>query len=407
MVTQRIKILYLSQLFTHTAGGGEHVFREYAEHFSEQGENVYVVCQLSNLSANPSGGVKIYQVTPPVSGFLPKTSDSLFYFLKGISTGIRVVSDYEIQLIHSNNFVSMLVGSVVSIITGVPHIATIHHVFTISRMKVTRPQSGSAWSFSLFTSVKQAFLSVSLKLSRQQLIIVPSKKSLDDLRYLGYKGAVTIVSNGITMPEERLTNSLTAMKLNSSTKPFFLFLGRHIFYKNLDTVIKAFKIVTAKNPEANLIVSGDGPMCAKWKNLTKDLNLENNIQFVGFINEKEKEVLLENCTALVFPSVVEGFGLTILEALAMAKPVLVADIEPINELVESSVDGYKIARYYDENEWAEKIISMLNSPQKTKEMGTKGKQKIIEKYLVSEVFESIENLYRQNLKYKQAENRHA
>ena len=293
----------------------------------------------------------------------------------------------------------MLIGSTVSGITGIPHISTLHHIFTISRMKVTRHVSRSAWSFSFFTSIKQAFLSVSLRISRPQLILVPSKKSLDDIRSLGYKGPVTIIPNGVALPENSVFMN---MNLNFSTKSYFLFLGRHVFYKNLDTVIKAFKIVVAKDQDARLIVTGDGPLFAEWKRLTEELNLGKNIQFVGFISEKEKELLLMNCIALIFPSVVEGFGLTILEALAMAKPVLVADIEPVNELVESGSDGYKIVHYYDENEWAEKIITLLNSPQRTIEMGQKGRQKVIDKYLEIGIFQRIKSLYEQILDVKYA-----
>ena len=389
-----MKILYFSQLFTHTAGGGERVFREYAKYFSEHGDEISVVCQLSNFVSSKYSDIKIFPISPHVSGFLPTTADSFIFFLKGLLKGFQIISNKKIQLIHSNNFLPMLVGSVISKIAGIPHIATLHHVFTTSRMKVTQPVNSSVFSLGLITSVKQAFLSVSLKLAHPRLILVPSKKSLDDIRFLGYKGRVAIVPNGVALPELKTVRNTN----QNSLKPYFLFLGRHIFYKNLDPVIKAFKIVTSKNPEAKFIVAGDGPMCYKWKSLVKDLNLEKNVQFVGFISEKEKEVLLMNCTALIFPSVIEGFGLTILEALAMAKPVLVADIEPINELVKPESDGYTVGNYYDEHEWAEKIFSLLNSPKKTEEMGQNGRQKVVDNYLEIGIFQRIQALYKQNLK---------
>ena len=77
-----------------------------------------------------------------------------------------------------------------------------------------------------------------------------------------------------------------------------------------------------KVPDAKLVIVGEGPMRSKWEKQVKDNNLEDNIEFKGFITDKNKIELLSKCSALVFPSLVEGFGLVVLEAFAMKKPVL-------------------------------------------------------------------------------------
>jgi glycosyltransferase involved in cell wall biosynthesis len=77
-----------------------------------------------------------------------------------------------------------------------------------------------------------------------------------------------------------------------------------------------------------------------WEDLVKHYGLGDIVEFKGYVSHKEKLYYLSRCRALVLPSTFEGFGMVILEAWALRKPVIVTDVEPLNKIVEHGVDGY-------------------------------------------------------------------
>ena len=82
---------------------------------------------------------------------------------------------------------------------------------------------------------------------------------------------------------------------------------------------------------------------------------------------------------LVFPSLIEGFGLVLLEAFEAKKPVLLPDVSPSNEIVENAIDGF-ILRPVDAKNWADKIVFLLQNKDACKVMKRKGRQKVELKY---------------------------
>lgn len=82
---------------------------------------------------------------------------------------------------------------------------------------------------------------------------------------------------------------------------------------------------------------------------------------------------------LVFPILIEGFGLVLLEAFEAKKPVLISDVSPSNEIVENAIDGF-ILRPVDAKNWADKIVFLLQNKDACKVMKRKGRQKVELKY---------------------------
>ncbi|MFA5948109.1 MAG: glycosyltransferase [Candidatus Gracilibacteria bacterium] len=100
-------------------------------------------------------------------------------------------------------------------------------------------------------------------------------------------------------------------RISENREEYFLALGRLIPYKKFDLIIQAFNEL--KLP---LKIVGDG-------NMRKDLEkmAENNIEFLGFVDDKELPELYSNCEALIFPQL-EDFGIIPLEAMASGRPVI-------------------------------------------------------------------------------------
>jgi glycosyltransferase involved in cell wall biosynthesis len=175
---------------------------------------------------------------------------------------------------------------------------------------------------------------------------------------------------------------------------FILFIGRLVFYKNVDLLLKAFQYVMQKLPKAKLVIVGEGPMKNSWMRAAINLNIHRNTLFLGNVSTSEKIELLRKCSALALPSVFEGFGLVILEAFAMTKPVLVSDVKPFDEIVDDGKDGFILPR---DNPiiWSEKIQFMLSNKMICKKMGENGYPKVNGKFSQLRSMDQMEQLYKE------------
>jgi glycosyltransferase involved in cell wall biosynthesis len=113
--------------------------------------------------------------------------------------------------------------------------------------------------------------------------------------------------------------------------PYFLSLCTLEPRKNLESVIEGFS-AWKKESQSNtkLVLAG----ISGWKDshIRKLVETSNDIVMLGYISEKEKATFLRNCEALLFPSFYEGFGLPVLEAVALGKPVITATNSSLVEL---------------------------------------------------------------------------
>ena len=186
-----------------------------------------------------------------------------------------------------------------------------------------------------------------------------SNKVMFELARVNPKARAVVIYNGVE-PQKYLP-------LNSRSEygKFILFIGRLVIRKNLQVVIHAFKDVARLMPEAKLIVIGEGPMHHEWQELVNRNDLSKNVLFLGHVSDQTKLELLTDCSALAFPSIEEGFGLVIIEAFAMSKPVLTSNVRPFDEIVDDNVDGFLLPPD-DPAKWSEKIVYILTNSEVSK-----------------------------------------
>ena len=104
---------------------------------------------------------------------------------------------------------------------------------------------------------------------------------------------------------------------------YFFFVGVHRYYKGLTFLVRA-----AVDLDCDVIISGYGPETDKLKQLAKDVGA-NNVIFTGRISDEEKIRLLKGCLGFVLPSHLrsEAFGVCLLEAMALGKPLITTNIQ--------------------------------------------------------------------------------
>lgn len=172
----------------------------------------------------------------------------------------------------------------------------------------------------------------------------------DNLRkYVPEENAVTI-HNIVDFPQ---------VESEKYTVPTISCVARLVEYKRVNDLIRAVEIIKKEIPSIQCKIIGTGPEEEKLKSLTSQLHLEENIEFLGFVEEHD-DVMKEIKSSHVFclPSIVEGFGIVIIEAQSLETPFVAARIPPV---VESS--GEKGGLFFEPKnyeELASQILKLLN-----------------------------------------------
>ncbi|PYJ28121.1 MAG: glycosyl transferase family 1 [Verrucomicrobia bacterium] len=147
------------------------------------------------------------------------------------------------------------------------------------------------------------------------------------IRAYGMRNPICVIPNGVDLPDLKDMPALQAQAFAEGRK-IFLYLGRLHPKKNLVNLIRAWKQILNSHPSARaswvLTIAGwsQGEYEAQLRQLTTDLGLLASVIFLGPRFGTEKNECYRGCAAFIMPSLSEGLPMTVLEAWAYAKPVL-------------------------------------------------------------------------------------
>jgi glycosyltransferase involved in cell wall biosynthesis len=135
--------------------------------------------------------------------------------------------------------------------------------------------------------------------------------------------------------------------LDLPRQPYLIYLGRHAPYKNLARLIQAFAQLPAGAVDLQLWIGGAGDrrFTPALQTQVQELGLESRVRFLGYVPEGDVPRLLNQAIALVFPSLWEGFGLPVLEAMACGTPVITSNLAALPEVAGEAallIDPYQV-----------------------------------------------------------------
>ena len=173
---------------------------------------------------------------------------------------------------------------------------------------------------------------------RAKKIIVPSETTKQDLIkfYQANPDKITVIPLGFEAPEIELSKediAETLDKYHLNPRHYFLFVGRIESKKNLKILIQAFKEASKNHSYMRLVLAGKPGI--GFHEILKETEGD-NIIITDYISEKEKWSLMANCLAFVFPSLFEGFGLPLLEAMATGIPIIASNIPTSYEIAKNN-----------------------------------------------------------------------
>ena len=140
-------------------------------------------------------------------------------------------------------------------------------------------------------------------------------------------------------------------KPRSPNPPYFLYIGRHDPYKNISRVISAFADLQPQR-EYQLWLSGpsDKRYTPALKKQVQELGIANQVKFLDYVPYDNLPKIISGAIALVFPSLWEGFGLPVLEAMACGTPVITSNLSSLPEVAGDAailIDPYKVEEITD------------------------------------------------------------
>lgn len=293
------------------AGGAEAYIHELAKRWASDGHLVTVFCGNDGISPKNEtvDGVRIYRR----GGFyLVYLWAFLYYFL-------QFRGRYDV-IIDSQNGIPFFTP----LYAREPVYSLMHHV----HQEVFR--KSLIWPVSAVAAVIEN--SLMPWIYRNTQFITVSNSTRDEMEKLGIRGSgIHVVNPGVDLARFKPGKI--------SPNPLVLYIGRLKYYKRIDVLIHAAVNICAKIPDALFVIAGDGEEKQKLVNLVKQLKLTEKIRFLGKISEEKKIQLYKNAWVFVNPSMMEGWGMTTVEAHACGVPVVASDVPGLRDSVNNPHDG--------------------------------------------------------------------
>jgi len=166
--------------------------------------------------------------------------------------------------------------------------------------------------------------------------------------------------------------------------------GHKYFISSMPKIINFF-------PDACFILFGDGPLKEELKKQTRFLGIEDKVKFLGW--RADLSEILQIADILVFPSLNEGMGRAIVEAMALAKPVVATKVGGIPDVIIDNYTGLLFPAQ-DEDALANQVIRLLKDNALAKQLGLQAKEHVLGRFDVKKMIDAIQGLYQTCLKNK-------
>lgn len=232
------------------------------------------------------------------------------------------------------------------------------------------------WDIALkfpMSKIGKAMENLLLRLNRKDYTITVSESTKQDLIAVGFDpNKIFIVPNGVNFmpwrPEE--------FKEKESA-PTYVYVGRYAKYKGIDVAVEAFGRLKEERPDAKLWILGKKneeyileclvPICDKYNLAWGDAGDDADVISWGFVSEQEKLELLSRATALLFPSIREGWGIPVTEAANVGTPSIVFDSPGIRDAVDLGRAGY-LCNKNDADGLLEQMLLAANNEKEYQDM---------------------------------------
>jgi glycosyltransferase involved in cell wall biosynthesis len=377
------KILMISSSFYPDYGGFEVFIKEIAERTVKNYDSVIVLTKALTSAKREEkiNGVEIFRVSKPVS--ISESTNSyiptFLFIFPAILYGSILIRRKKISLIHCHGTAGCICGYFLKKMTGRPLLLTI--------------QGGDLAEYpemnNIFFSPLKILISQYLK--NADCITCVSTHLINKVRKMGGENLL-LIPNGVDLDRFRPTAVDSSNILNFKNKSLLISVSRLTEKNGLEYLIKAIPAILNEVQNAHLLIIGGGPVENKLKDLVRQLNLENDVTFIGVIPHNDVQKYLSVSDVFIRASLDEGFGIAFIEAMAMGVPVIGTDVGGIPDIIQHGTTGLLVKPCNPEM-IATSVIRLHKDVQFKKTIITNAKNHVKERFDWSKIFQKIDNAY--------------
>jgi len=231
----------------------------------------------------------------------------------------KYILKYKINVVHSLHY------SFPFVTFGAKKIVTVHDMSFYLFPKFHLPIKKIYFKFFISKSTKFA-----------DTLVCISKSCLEDLKkYFIIKVSTEIIPHGRDTRFVPIVDfdSIEKVKLQFGLYKYFLFIGTIEPRKNIHNLLKSYKNILAEYPEYKLVIVGKkGWYFDNIFQFISENNLSEKVIFTGYISEYEKLMLINGAKIFIYPSMYEGFGIPVLEAISCGIPTITSNVSSLPEV---------------------------------------------------------------------------
>lgn len=309
----------------------------------------------------------------------------------------QVIHEFEPDLVHTSLFEANTAGRIAARLENVPVLTSLVNTPYVPAARVDRDLH--RWKVAVVRSVDKS-LSRRLTTHFHAITEAVADEYVRDFRLA--RADITVVPRGRS-PEglghdddQRREGARRRLGLAPS-QPVLLSVGRQEAQKGHRVALAAMPSILSSQPEAKLLIAGrEGAVTETLRCQQRELGLDDAVVFLGLRDDVPE--LLAAADIFVFPSLHEGLGGAVLEAMAMGLPIVASDIPALREVLDGGRCGV-LVQPGDADELASACLGLLEEGQRSSAFGDAARSRFDSTYTTAAAIEGMLSLYRRLVPY--------
>jgi glycosyltransferase involved in cell wall biosynthesis len=208
---------------------------------------------------------------------------------------------------------------------------------------------------------------------------------------------VDIVRYGLSyrwIPDAEIQSARQTIREELRLKDDTLVLGmvcRLVEQKGIIYALQAFKPIYGKFPNVHLVITGDGELADDLRSQARMLGISDRVHWLGW--REDAQIVMASMDIFLMPSLWEGFGLVLLEAMSRRLPIIASHVSAIPEVVQNGTTGL-LTTPRDIDELSKAMIHLLEDRSLRKHMGLLGEDRLEQEFSVKHMVDQTLKVYR-------------
>ena len=370
MTPQSYKVVRV--LYVHGVaqiGGAERELLTWLEFLDRKQFHPYVVCPIDGPLSTELATLQI----PYASFSLPAWRKLLHVFWRpfAILRLIRVIRRWQIDVLHVNDYWWAPLGIMAGRLTGRPCLV---HV----RQEIEPRKISQYW------------------LNRGSLIVPVSESIGNVMRSAGVSQEnIQVLLSGIALKDKKISSpspETSAILKKVKGNPVIGTVANLFPRKGLEYLVEAIGHLKKTFPRILLVIvgTGDGEYERQLRMQVEHLGLTEQILFAGF--QDHPEFFISQFDVFVLPSILEGLGIVLLEAMALRKPIVASKVGGIPEIVQHEKTGL-LVKPADVEDLFNGLLTLCQNPDTCRQMGEEARRRVVASFSVERMMEQLYRLY--------------